>query len=347
MSGISEIGSKNNLTQGPKSMPAFGSAYTPSFGNTTYHDEFVSSHDSGGVTAKQIGLYALIGAGIAAAVALAFRKPSATSVEAADAAGEVVERVVEYRLDERGWLKRLFCKTPEERIAAAEAKKVKIEKKAEIKAVKTAADAEKKAAKVEGKARVAEAEARLAAAKAGIVPTATTVASRPRPGSLSHLTGHASTDVKTRLAERALELSAKARDMREAYSEKHSGILGGAYRFFRYFGEESRDVKRVESAAKKAGKAAEAAGVSLKDLEGLKPEDLVEPLEPLTPAAKPSALAAATSPSAKAAPVAPAPVVPAPAPVKGTPAAVETKVVAPAETAVDATTTEAKDGLGK
>lgn len=92
MLGISEIG-KNSLAQGTKSMPAFGSAYSPSFGNTTYHDEFVSSHNDG-VTAKQIGLFALIGAGIAAVVALAFRKPSAATAEAA----EEVEKIVEYKM---------------------------------------------------------------------------------------------------------------------------------------------------------------------------------------------------------------------------------------------------------
>lgn len=101
MSGISEIGSKNNLNQGTKGMPAFGNAYSPSFGSTTYHDEFVSSHDSGGVTAKQIGLFALVGLAVGAVVALALKKPSAATVEAADAT-EVVEKVVEYRLAEGG-----------------------------------------------------------------------------------------------------------------------------------------------------------------------------------------------------------------------------------------------------
>lgn len=104
MLGISEIGSKNALLTGTtKDTPSFGSSYNPSFGNTTYHDEFVSSHESG-VSAKQIGLFALVGIALGAGVALLLKKPSAASTEVA----EELEKIVEYRLVERGPLGKAF-----------------------------------------------------------------------------------------------------------------------------------------------------------------------------------------------------------------------------------------------
>lgn len=149
MLGINEIGNKNALMTGTKDTPSFGNAYTPSFGSTTYHDEFVSNHENG-VTVKQIGLFALIGLAIGAGVAMLLKKPST-------AATEELEHVVEYQLQERGWLKRFFTKTPEE-----------IQKKAEIKAAKAAAEAKAKEAKIDAQIRLAEAENKLKTARSGL-----------------------------------------------------------------------------------------------------------------------------------------------------------------------------------
>lgn len=149
MLGINEIGNKNALMTGTKDTPSFGNAYTPSFGSTTFHDEFVSSHENG-VTVKQIGLFALIGLTIGAGVAMLLKKPST-------AATEELEHVVEYQLQERGWLKKFFTKTPEE-----------IQKKAEIEAAKAAAEAKAKEAKIDAQIRLTEAENKIKAARSGL-----------------------------------------------------------------------------------------------------------------------------------------------------------------------------------
>lgn len=248
MLGINEIGSKNALMTETKNTPSFGSAYTPSFGSTTYHDEFVSSHENG-VTVKQIGLFALIGLAIGAGVALLLKKPSAGTKEE-------IEHIVEYQLQERGWLKRLFTSTPEE-----------IQRKAEIKAARVAADAEAKAkkidanaviekAKIDAKAKTAEAEAKLKAAKA--------TPSKPTNVGITPAID------KFKLTEKAKEAAEKAKEAREAYEAIHGGKTS---KIIGYFGKENRAVRKLENEAKKAQEAAKKAGASIKEIEGLKPED--------------------------------------------------------------------------
>ncbi len=288
MLGISEIG-KNTLTQGAKSMPAFGSAYTPSFGNTTYHDEFVSSHDSGGVTAKQIGLFALVGLAVGAVVALALKKPSAATVEAADAT-EFVEKVVEYRLDERGWLKRLFTSTPEEIKLKAERKAAKAAAKAEVKTAKVAAKAETKAAKIEAKTDTKEAKleakTRIAEAKAKLKEAKTS----PSTPSSARAAGATALDTppldKMGHARKIHELTEELKEAEAGYSEKR----GLYYRFSHSLDGKEPDrkgIKAIKAELSRAEKAAKEAGYKPKELKKIKPEDFttVEPLEPPTPVA--------------------------------------------------------------
>ena len=89
MVGFSGINSYNSLNVSKKGLPAFGSnEFTPSFGNSLeYHDEFVSSREDSKTTAKQIGLFALVGLAVGAGVALLFKKPAALE----EAGGKFIE----------------------------------------------------------------------------------------------------------------------------------------------------------------------------------------------------------------------------------------------------------------
>lgn len=303
MLGVNEIGRNALLTGTTKNTPSFGSAYSPSFGNTVYHDEFVSSHDSGGVTTKQIGLFALIGLGIGAAVALVLKKPSA-----ATEVTEQVEKVVEYRLDNRGFFKRLFTKNPEKI-------KIKSDKQAKLDAIRNeTAEAGvskvpnwlvrtarwgyapnwfgKRAARIEGK-RIAENALRVELAGAKRATNAPVIAAeaqakadkiadkarvkkaktdekingkkaKPTPDA-----GTISTIDKLKLAQNAQDLAQRARETREAFEIKHGTK---ASRFVGWFSKEGRALRSLENEAENAQKLANKAGAT--DLHGLKPEEV-------------------------------------------------------------------------
>lgn len=324
MLGISEIG-KNILTQGTKSMPAFGSAYTPSFGNTTYHDEFVSSHDSGGVTAKQIGLFALVGAGFAAVVALALRKPSATTVEAAEGAAESVEKIVEYRLKEDSLLKAAGgavvggVKAVGRGIGAVghgiawTAKKgvdtaLFVPRKIRDAAVYVAGPETRHARKL----RKMEREVELAdkAEELGLEPAKKGKAAATPGAARAAGTTALDTPPADRMehARRIYELKQELKGAQEAYKEDHPGFWGALYRLNRSVDSREparKGIKAIKAELSQAEKDAKDAGYKLKDLKRINPEDFIEPLEPIAPAAPVAA---------------PAPVVPAPAPAAPAPA---------------------------
>lgn len=323
MLGISEIG-KNNLNQGTKGMPAFGSAYSPSFGNTTYHDEFVSSHDNG-VTAKQIGLFALVGLAVGAVVALAFKKPSAATTEAA----EEVEKIVEYRLKDDSLLKAAGgamvggVKAVGRGIGAAglgighgiawTARKGAGAVAFPFKKIGAGVGYFGKEAKHGRALRAMEREAEIAAKaeELGIEPAIKGKAkAKATPGTPSPArAARAAVDTppvdKIEHARKIHELKQELKEAEEAYEEKR----GWKYRLNHCVDRKEPDRKGIKAIKAKLSEAendAKKAGYKLKDLEKISPDDFtIEPLDPPAPAAPGSGPAPATPP---AAPLAPAPV---------------------------------------